>query len=186
MGLGPCRQIMHRSGKRRKRIRKVTSIVTGGVVAVLGIYLLWLASTPARITSTHHAQIRIELLDTAGPPEAKLAECDQIIRVLDTWAGKVNFCRVPPDQTRSMHLSWSTSNANGNERVTYFREIEPGDPSWPLEVMVAFDPSSPAVEISMAEGYHKQPSQRLQDAYRTLLDHLREHYGSKILSSNIW
>ncbi len=178
---------MHKSGKRRKRIKKATAIITAVVVGALGVYLLWLASTPARITSTHHAQIRIELLDTAGPTEAKLAEYDQIIQILETWAGKVNFRRLPPDRTRSMHMSWSTSVANGNEGVTYFREVEPSDPSWPLEVMIVFDPdSSPVVEISMAEGYHRQPTQRLQDAYRTLLDHLRERYGRKILSSNIW
>jgi hypothetical protein len=53
--------------------------------------------------------------------------------------------------------------------------------------MVTFDPDAkPVVEITTAEGYHKQPSPRLHDLHRTLLDRLKEGYGDRIIFSRIW
>ncbi len=170
--------------RRRHPVKKAVWFITAAVTAVGGAWLLWVGSTPP--TSTHDAQIRVALPKPAGPMEARLAEYDRIIEVVNAWAGEAGFERVPPEQAGSMHLSQGTSAANGNERVTWFRETQAGDPSWPIEVMVTFDPdAAPVVEITIAEGYHKQPSPRLHDLHRTLLEHLKEHCGDRIVSSRI-
>jgi hypothetical protein len=170
---------------KRHPVRKAVWFVTAAVTAAGGVWLLWVGSAPPR--STHHSQIRLELIESGGPPAAKLAEYDRIIGVLDVWAAEAGLYRVLPEQAGSMHLSWGTSAANGNERVTCFRETKPGDPSWPIEVMVTFDPDgAPVMEITTAEGHYKQPSPKLHDLHRTLLEHLKEQCRNQVLFSGIW
>jgi hypothetical protein len=171
---------------RRKRhpVRKTAWFITAAATVIGGVWLLWVGSAPP--TSTHHAQIQVELPKPDGPMEARLAEHDRILKVIDAWAGEAGLDRVPPEQAGSVHLAQGIDTANGNERITWFREAQSGDPSWPIEVMVAFDPdAAPVVEITVAEGYHKQPSPRLHDLYRTLLERLKEHWGDRIVSSGI-
>jgi hypothetical protein len=178
------RAIVGRSGKKRRQrvVKTVISVVLGVVTAGVGIYLLVVGTSPAR--STHHSQIRVALSESSTP-ETRLAEYDRLVQTLETWAGKADFRRVPPEQTGSVRQS-RVGVSRGDVRVTYFREAKPADPSWPIEVMVAFDPdAAPTVEIVISEGYHRGPSPRLQDAHRTLLEHLQASHSGQILSATI-
>jgi hypothetical protein len=166
-------------------VKKILGIITAGVTLVAGIYLLLVATAPPK--STHHAQIQVKLLEAGGTSERKVAEYEQIVALLDAWAARTGFDRVPPEQAGSMREARVASSGNARDKVTYFRETKPQDPNWPIEVMVTFSPDlAPAVNISMAEGYHRRPSARLQSLHFGLQEQLRQRYGNKIVSTKVW
>ncbi len=166
-------------------MKKVLWMITAGATLAGGLYLLLVASAPPK--STHHAQIQVELREAGGAPERKVAEYEQMVALLDAWAARVGFARVPPEQTGSMRQHWVASPGNTRDRATYFRETKPQDPNWPIEVIVTFNPDlAPVVNISMAEGYHRRPSARLQSLHFGLQEQLRERYGNKIVSTRVW
>ncbi len=165
-------------------MKKVLWIITAVVTLVGGLFLLMVATAPAK--STHHAETQVGLLEATGTPERKVAEYDQIVALLDVWAARVGLGRVPPEQTGSMRQHWVASPGNAGAKVTCFRETQPQDPAWPIEVIVTFNPDlAPVVNISMAEGYYRRPSPRLQKLHFSLQEQLRERYGRKIISTNV-
>jgi hypothetical protein len=165
-------------------VKKVLWVITAGVTLVGGLYLLLVASAPAK--STHHAEIQVGLLEAAGTPEQRLAEYERIVALLDAWAVRVGLRRVPSEQAGSLRQHWVAAPGNINAKVTCFRETQPQDPNWPIEVIVTFNPDlAPVVNISMTEGYHRRPSPQLQKLHFALQEQLRERYGSKIISTSV-
>jgi hypothetical protein len=166
-------------------VKKALWIITAGVTLAAGLYLLLVATAPAQ--STHTAQIQVELREAGGTPERKVAEYERIVALLDVWAARVGFDRVSTEQADSLRQHWGASPGNTEGKVTYFRETKPQDPAWPIEVMVTFHPDlAPVVNISLAEGYHRGPSQRLRKLHFALQEQLRQRYGNKIVSGGVW
>jgi hypothetical protein len=162
-------------------VKKVLGMVTAGVTLAAGLYLLLVATAPPK--TTHHAQIQVKLLDAEGTPERKVAEYERVVQVLDAAISQFGFARVLPEQAGSTRSSMSTTG----ERATYFRETQPQDPTGPMEVIVTFNPDlAPVVQVSMAEGYHRRPSARLQKLHFVLQEQLRQRYGGQIISAKIW
>lgn len=166
-------------------MKKVLWMITAGVTLLAGLYLLLVATAPAK--TTHHAETRVELFETGGPPERKVAEYEQIVAMLDAWAGRVGLSRVPPGPQGDVRRAAVNTSTSARERVTYFRETNAKDPSWPIEVIIIFNPDlAPVVTIAMTEGYGRRPSAKLESLHGGLQEQLREHYGNKIVSSKVW
>jgi hypothetical protein len=166
-------------------VKKVLGIITAGVTLVAGLYLMLVATAPAK--STHHAQIQVKLLTAEGTAERKVAEYEQIVALLDAWAARVGFARVAPEQAGSLHQARVASSGNTRDRATCYRETKPQDPNWPIEVIATFSPDlAPVVNISLAEGRHRRPSTRLQSLHLGLQEQLRGRYGNKIISAKVW
>jgi hypothetical protein len=166
-------------------VKKILGIITAGVTLVAGVYLLLIATAPPK--STHHAQIQVKLLTAEDTPERKVAEYGQIVALLDAWADRVGFARVPPEQAGSLHQARAASSGNTRDKATYYRETKPQDPNRPIEVIATFNTDlAPVVNISLEEGYRRRPSARLRSLHFGLQEQLRGRYGDKIVSTRVW
>ena len=135
--------------------------------------------------STHHSWIRLTRPESADVPQAT-ADFDEVVRIVDAWAARSGLRRETPGEPR--RLSWATSAANGNEQAVYFREANPANTDMPVEVLIAFDPDgggTSLVEVSMGEGFSKEPTPRFSQLHETLSADLRARFGERVVAK-IW
>jgi hypothetical protein len=137
-------------------------------------------------TSTHHSLIRVSAPTATSGLPSQAVDFNALHGVVDAWAATSGMAPVPPAQAGQMHISWSTSNPNGNEQVLRYRDARPVDPKWPIELIVAYDPDRPyAAELSMGEGFGKTPSPRFRELYDSLTADVRARFGDRV-DARIW
>ena len=169
-----------------------------GLIVGVSVCLVSLAGcAEAEKTSTHHALIRYMPAEIPGEASAEqftamkdaaAKEYAEILQLVDAWAARSGLRRVPDDQTGQMRLRWMTTAANGNEQTIYYvEERASGADGVPIEVLVAADPDSggTTIEVSMGEGFGKEPSPQLQALHDSLAGELTGRYAERVRTS-IW
>jgi hypothetical protein len=156
------------------------------IVLIVTLCLAGIQYTFFSDTSTHHSSITVFLPEGATNLDRRIADFDRVSALLDTWAPAAGFEKVSREAAGSMRQSWFSSAANGNERVLYYTEQSAKDRSFPIEIMMCFDPDgSPKVEIMTAEGYHKKPTAKLQTVHADLEKLLSENFPDRV-KCGIW
>lgn len=160
------------------------NVGVGAVVAlVVGV---WMTSRLWPL-STHHCQIRVQSPQYERDKDRMLKDYEQVVGIVEGWAGGAGFCRLP-DDTKVSRLQWFGSGAQGNERIVWFQQ-ERGtvsDSSFPTQVMVVCDPDGPfEIQIMTSEGYRRRPSKQLQSIHDTLVQRIESCCSAQVCGS-IW
>jgi hypothetical protein len=175
--------------RNRFRLEKTMQLknILLGTVAIVSLCTVGVYHAFFRYSSTHHSSITLSLPDGAPNQERRIADYDRVTALLDAWAPTAGFAKVGPEAVGSMRQSWFSSASNGDEKILYYTEHSPKDRSFPIEIMMSFDPDgSPSnVEISTAEGYHRKPTAKLQSVHADLQKLLSENFPDQV-KCGIW
>jgi hypothetical protein len=158
-----------------------------GTVAIVVLFTVGAYQVFFRYSSTHHSSITLYLPDGAPNLDRRIVDYDRVAVLLDTWAPTAGFTKVAPESVGSMRQKWFSSASNGDEKIFYYTEQLPKDRSFPIEIMMSFDPdgSPPKVEISTAEGYHRKPTAKLRKVHADLQKMLSQNFPDQV-KCGIW
>lgn len=162
----------------RKRRFVVAAVTLAGIIVCAR--LAW----HIKPVSTHHSQITVSLAQ--HDKDRWLSEYEQVVRIVEAWAGSAGFYRVPVDRVDSMRQSPIGGSPAGDGWVTYFRETMPRSTTFPTEVMIVGYAEAPArVLVSMSEGYYRRATRGLRVAHDTITNRLEEQYPGKV-EGRVW
>lgn len=132
--------------------------------------------------STHHSVIHVWLSESNNE-SATVADVHALERILDTWAMEYQFLRCAGNHRQHT----STTNAAGSVITIYYKQKNPTDADWPIEVMVACDLQShpTLVQVATCEGYGARPTGGLERIHQELLQRLKRQFGETVKGS-IW
>ena len=139
--------------------RSFFSILTSLFVLVVVITVLWM---PNHNLTSHHASINVHLADNDSRDEHLLIY-EKVLETMKDWAEEsgMYFVENPNDKG---NLSPFTSNPEADVREFLFKDKLSSDGPMPLQVMGTYDAngSLQIVRIMFAQGYSKEPSERLK------------------------
>jgi hypothetical protein len=148
-----------------------------GLLITLG---LWGCST--RGLSSHHASINVHLSENRSH-EDRLMKYEGVIETMKTWAADSDMYLIQ-NANDAVALSTFTTNSNADVRECCFKDTLSSDGPMPLQVMCSYDANSSLqiVRIMFAQGYSKEPSERLKkissDLYTRLVKINEQTYYS--------
>lgn len=139
--------------------KKIGFIVLPVVILIIigGVFVL-----SNRNLTSHHASINMHLSEN-GPPEKRLLIYEEVIDTMKAWAKESEmYLVIDPDDEGN--LSSFTTNPDADVRECCFKDELSSDGPMPLQVMSSYDVngSLQMVRIMFAEGYSKEPSERLK------------------------
>lgn len=150
-------------------------------MAVLLLAGLLLFMTGCQRLSSHHASINVHLSEDDSSDE-RLMKYERVIETMKAWAQESDLYLVTNSDDKA-NLSSFTTNPDADVRECCFKDQLSSKGPMPLQVMSSYDVNGmQIVRIMFAEGYSKEPSQRLKtissDLHGRLVKVIEETYYS--------
>lgn len=124
-------------------------------------------------TSSHHASINIDV-SKYDSTENRVAEFEKISGIMKEWAKESDMRLVEGNEPFNL----SSFNSDPSAQVTEYRfkDKSSANEKMPLQVMVSYNVggSLQIVRVMFAEGYSKEPSNRLKEISADLNRRLKE------------
>lgn len=126
-------------------------------VVVLGVFLL-----SNRNLSSHHASINMHLSENDSR-DSRLLVYEKVLETMKDWAEESDMYFIENSNDKG-NLSSFTSNPDADVREFLFKDKLSSEGPMPLQVMGSYDAngSLQIVRIMFAQGYSKEPSERLK------------------------
>jgi len=117
--------------------------------------------------SSHHVLIQVPLADVHSSEQRQI-EYQQVMEMMNAWAAESDMCA-----SERSNLSSVTSDAEADVRECHFRDRLSKNGPMPLQAMLSCNFNElEIIQISFAEGYSKQPSERLKKVSTDLYNRL--------------
>lgn len=121
--------------------------------------------------------------------QANEADYAEVVRLVNEWARHEGFCLIPIEQYPRLRLHLVPSQEMiRDKRFVFYEDHFPADPKWPIQMNIFVVESGGElldVQIAAGEGFHRQPSERLKQAYNGLRKTLAGRFGERVKGS-IW
>ena len=160
----------------KRKIKYLILFITTASVAFIGIICL-----SSRNLSSHHASISIDM-SIYGSPEERISKFENIVSTMKEWAKESDVRLIEGNET--INLSSFSSDPDSEAREYSFKDKLVANGPMPLQIMITYNVngSLQKVRIMFAEGYSKEPSNRLQIISSDLHSRLEEYKATY----NIW
>ncbi|MCD6176123.1 MAG: hypothetical protein J7K65_10220 [Planctomycetes bacterium] len=142
---------------RKRKYISISIILVVLVVLVAALVVFWMSN---RNLTSHHASINVHLSEDDSFV-GRLSKYEKVVEVMKSWAVESNMYLVEGGE---VNLSTFTTNPDADVRGCCFKDKLSSDGPMPLQVMSSYDANGflQIVRIMFAEGYSREPSERME------------------------